>query len=148
MAGEDIQPTNEQKGLIDHFLTVAGTQTKEEKEILQDYYLELIRLFYSIVRQFSGIQVADGLTEHLDQIAEKKGWQVTHVEQEIKISQEYDARTMADAMLVLLQEGRRYAVDASSAEIVNEEVRVVNQSINPDAMRSLDKFELRTAVSS
>jgi hypothetical protein len=147
MAGEEAQPTDEQKGLIDHYLALAGTQTKEEKEILQDYYLELIRLFYSIVRQFSGLKVADGLTELLDQIAEKEGWQVTHVGQEIKISQEYDARTIADAMLVLLREGRRYAVDASSAEIVNEEVRMVDQSINPDAMRSLDKFELRTAVS-
>ena len=83
----------------------------------------------------------------MDQIAEKKGWQVTHVGQEIKISQEYDARTMADAMLVLLQEGRRYAVDASSAEIVDEEIRIVDQSITPDAIRSLNKFELRTAVS-
>jgi hypothetical protein len=146
MAGEGAQPTDEQKGLMDHFLILAGTQAKEEKEIMQDYYLELIRLFYSIVRQFSGITVADGLTEHLDQIAEKKGWQVTHVEQEIKISQEYDARTMAEAMLVLLREGRRYAVDASSAEIVDEEVRMVDQNINPDALRSLDKFELRPVV--
>ena len=147
MAGEEAQPTDEQQGLIDHYLTLAGTQTKEEKEILQDYYLELIRLFYSIVRQFSGHKVADGLTEHLDQIAEKKGWQVTHVGQEIKISQEYDARTMAEAMSVLLQEGRHYAVDASSAEIVDEEIRIVDQSITPDAIRSLNKFELRTAVS-
>lgn len=141
--GEQMALTPEQEGLVDFYLSTAGTRGNEEKQILQDYYLEQIRLLYSIIRQFSGIKLADGLAPHLNQIAKIDGWRVSHEGQEIKIPEEYDVRVLAEALSALLKAARWYAVEATSSTIVDEEMRQLDQGVKPDALRLIDRFKLR-----
>ncbi len=138
--------TAEQEGLVDYYLTAAGTRTREEREILQDYYREQIRLLYSIVRQFGGVQQADGMASHLNRIANNDGWRVSQEGQEIKIPEEYDVRVLAEALATLLRAARFYAVEATSATIVDEEMKKLDQGIKPDAMKLINQFHLRGAA--
>ncbi len=142
-AGDKVQLTPEQEGLIDYYMTRAGTRVSEEKEVIQDYYIEQIKLLHSIVRQFNGATIADGLLNHLNELAKNKGWRVTYAGQEIKIPEEYDGLTLAEALSTLLKAGKRYAVEAASAGIVDEEMRRFDQNVKPDALRSIDKYGLR-----
>ncbi len=144
-AGQSGGLTPEQEGLIDYYLNIAGTRTREEREILQDYYKEQIRLLYSIIRQFGGIHQADGMALHLNRIANNDGWRVSHEGQEIKIPEEYDVRVLAEALSTLLRAARWYAVEATSSTIVDEEMRKLDQGIKPDALHLIDQFNLRTA---
>ncbi len=141
--GEPMNLTPEQEGLVNFYLSKAGTRGNEEKEILQDYYLEQIRLLYSIIRQFSGVKLADGLAGHLNQIAKIDGWRVSHEGQEIKIPEEYDVRVLGEALAALLKAARLYAVESASSNIIDEEMKNLDKGIKPDALQLIDRFKLR-----
>jgi hypothetical protein len=136
-----LQP--DQERLVEYYLSKAGTSAREEKDVIKTYFLTQIRLLYSIIAQFSGTKIADGLAGHLNQIAKDKGWQVVVEGQEIMIPDEYDVHILGEVLSSLLKEARLYAARASSAGIVDEEIRRLDQDVKPDALRYIDKSGLR-----
>ncbi|HEU0296890.1 MAG TPA: hypothetical protein VFR47_29400, partial [Anaerolineales bacterium] len=82
---EERALSEEQKMLINYYLTQAGTYQNEENQVLKAYFLEQIRLLYSLIQQFSGVSVAHKLMIHLNQVVGQKDWHFTFTGQEIGI---------------------------------------------------------------
>jgi hypothetical protein len=142
--GEERPLSEEQKMLVNYYLTQAGTYRSEENQVIKAYFLEQVRLLYSLVQQFSGTPVADKLLIYLNQVSSGNDWQFTFASQEIGIPAEYEGQTLAERMSVLLQEAKKYAGDMINLQIVVQEMKLLDNSLSADNLRYIDKYNLRS----
>ncbi len=142
-SGAQPRLTPEEQLQVETYLSMAGTRANEEKDILQTYFLEQIRLLVSVIRLFSGANIASGLAEHINSIAVENGMRVAMQGQEITFPEEYDAQKLGETLAPLLSAAAGYAADATSAVIVADEMQRLDQGVKPDAMGILDRFGLR-----
>jgi hypothetical protein len=141
--GQEHPLNEEQKSLIDYYLTRAGTYRNEENQVIKTYFLEQISLFYSLLQQFDGVKAADRLLEHLGQVASRNDWQFTVAGRNIGIPQEYEGQTLADHLSSLLQEAKSFAVNLINRQVVERELRILDNNLSPDNLRYIDKYDLR-----
>jgi hypothetical protein len=144
--GQERPLNQEQKALINYYLTKAGTYRSEENQVIKTYFLEQVGLLYSLIQQFSGVKTADRLWEHLGRVASQNNWQFTFSGQDIGIPQEYEGQTLAGHFAALLQEAKRFAVDMTNLRVVERELGILDNSLSADNLRYIDKFGLRSAV--
>ncbi len=140
--------SEEQKMLVNYYLTQAGTYSGEENQVIKAYFLAQIRLLYSLIQQFSGLSVADNLLAHLNQVASRNGWDFTFAGQVIGIAKEYEGQTLAGCVAVLLQEAKQFAVDMINLRIVAQEMRILDNNLNADNLQYIDKYKLRSIAGS
>lgn len=138
--------TEEQEMLVHYYLTQAGTYRSEENQVIKKFFLERIRLLYSLIQQFSGLSMADRLLLHLDQIAERNNWQFTFTSHEIGIPDEYEGEVLAAQVSTLLRAAKNYAVNMVNLKVVEQELKVLDHSLSRDELRFIDKYSLRSAV--
>jgi hypothetical protein len=141
---EERALSEEQKMLVNYYLTQAGTYQNEENQVLKAYFLEQIRLLYSLIQQFSGVSVAHKLMIHLNQVVGQKDWHFTFTGQEIGIPEEYEGETLAERLSVLLQEAKNFAVNIINLRIVEQEMRILDNNLSTDNLRYIDKYRLRS----
>ncbi len=144
--GEERPLSEEQKMLVNYYLTQAGTYRSEENQVIKTYFLEQIRLLYSLIQQFSGRPVAEKLLAHLNQVANENDWHFTFTDQEIGIPNEYEGQTLAERISILLQEAKDFAVKMMNLEIVVQEMRLLENNLSADNLRYIDKYKLRNIV--
>ncbi len=142
--GEERPLSEEQKMLVNYYLTQAGTYRSEENQVIKTYFLEQIRLLYSLIQQFSGTPVADKLLVQLNQVANRNDWQFTFTGQEIGIPAEYEGQTLAERLSTLLQEAKNFAADMINFKIVAQEMRILDNNLSADNLRYIDKYNLRS----
>ena len=143
MKGEERPLTEEQKMLVNFYLTKTGTYQYDESQVIKAYFLEQIRLMYSLVEQFNGLSVAEKLLITLNQTATQNEWHFTFTDQQIGIPEEYEGEILADRLCILLKEARRFAVNMINASVVENEIRILDNNISPENLRYLDKYKLR-----
>ena len=140
---EERALTEEQKMLVNYYLTQTGTYRYEENQVIKAYFLQQIRLLYSLVQQFNGVSVAEKLLTSLSHVAGQNQWHFTFTDQEIGIPEEYEGEVLADRLCILLQEARSFAVNMINLNVVRQELRILDNNISPDNLRYLDKYNLR-----
>ena len=146
--GEERPLSEEQKMLVNYYLTQAGTYRSEENQVIKAYFLEQIRLLYSLIQQFSGTPVADKLLAHLNQVANRNEWHFTFTDQEIGIPNEYEGQTLAERLSILLQEAKSFAVNMINLNVVVQEMRLLDNNLSVDNLRYIDKYKLRSIAGS
>jgi len=133
----------EQKALVESFLKKAGVSANQEEQALKAYFLEQIRLIYSLVYEFNGQYVANALLDFLEQKANEKGWKI-HVDgHEISIPGQYEGQVLSASLSQLLKAGRSYGANAVSLSLIDEEMKRIDRELNPDVMRVIDRYSLR-----
>jgi hypothetical protein len=137
--------TEEQKMLVNYYLTQAGTYRSEENQVIKAYFFEQIRLLYSLIQQFSGVLVADKLMMYLNQVVSQKDWHFTFTGQEISIPEEYEGETLATGLSTLLQEAKTFAGNMTNLKVVEQEMKILDNNLSVDNLRSVDKYGLRSA---
>ena len=142
---EERSLSEEQKMLINYYLTEAGTYQNEENQVIKTYFLEQIRLLYSLIQQFSGVSVADKLMTYLNQLVGQKDWHFTFTGQEIGIPEEYEGETLANRLSTLLQEAKIFAGNMTNLKVVDQEMRILDNNLSMDNLRYVDKYGLRSA---
>jgi hypothetical protein len=145
---EERQLSEEQKMLVNYYLTQAGTYRTEENQVIKTYFLEQLRLLHSLVQQFCGTPVADKLLVHLNQVANQNNWQFSFTDQEISIPKEYEGQTLAERLAVLLREAKSFAVNMINLPIVAHEMKSLDNTVGTDSLRYIDKYNLRNTASS
>jgi hypothetical protein len=145
LKSEERPLTEEQKLLVNYYLTQTGTYQYEENQVIKAYFLEQIRLMYSLVHQYNGLPVAEKLLTTLNDAAGRKQWHFIFTNQQIAIPEEYEGEILADRLCILLQEARHFAVNMISLKVVEQEIRVLDNGVSPDNLRYLDKYGLRGA---
>lgn len=149
LQGEEERPlSDEQKMLVNYYLTQAGTYRSEENQVIKTYFLEQIRLLYSLIQQFSGRPMADKLLAYLSQVANGNDWHFTFTGQEIGIPNEYEGQTLAERLSILLQEAKNFAANVINLRIVAQEMRLLDNNLSADNLRYIDKYKLRSIASS
>lgn len=143
---EERPLSEEQKMLVNYYLTQAGTYRSEENQVIKTYFLEQIRLLYSLIQQFSGTPVADKLLAYLNQVSDRNDWQFSFAGQEIGIPAEYEGQTLAERLSILLQEAKKFAVDMISLKIVAQEMRLLDNGLSADNLHYIDKYNLRSTA--
>jgi len=143
---EERSLSEEQKMLVNYYLTEAGTYQNEENQVIKTYFLEQIRLLYSLIQQFSGVSVADKLMAYLNQVVGQKDWHFTFTGQEISIPEEYEGETLAKRVSTLLQEAKTFAGNMTDLKVVEREMRILDNNLSVDNLRYLDKYDLRGAA--
>jgi hypothetical protein len=142
---EERSLSEEQKMLVNYYLTQAGTYRSEENQVIKTYFLEQIRLLYSLIQQFSGVSAADKLMTYLNQVVGQNDWHFTFMGQEISIPEEYEGETLADRLSTLLQEAKNFAVNMINLRVVEQEMRILDNNLSMDNLRYVDKYGLRGA---
>jgi len=143
---EERSLSEEQKMLVNYYLTQAGAYRNEETQVIKAYFLEQIRLLYSLIQQFSGVSVAEKLMTYLDQVVRQNDWHFSFTGQEIGIPEEYEGETLAERLSTLLQEAKNFAVNIINLKVVEQEMRILDNNLSTDNLRYLDKYGLRSAT--
>ena len=142
--GQERPLSIEQKSLIDHYLTKAGTYRSEENQVIKSYFLEQVGLLYSLIQQYSGAKAADKLFEHLAQVASENHLQFTFTGRDIGVPEEYEGQTLADQLSILLQKARSFAANMTNLKVVEREVGLLDKNLSPDNLQYIDKYSLRS----
>ncbi len=145
-AGQERPLTEDQRMLINFYLTKAGTYRSEENQVLKTYFLEQVSLLYSLIQQFSGRTAADRLLPHLSQVARQKDWQFTFEGRNIGIPAEYEGQTLAERLAALLQEAKNFAATATNLNVVEHELRVLDKNLGADTLQYVDRYNLRSVA--
>jgi len=147
-SGQERPLSIEQKSLIDHYLTKAGTYRSEENLVIKSYFLEQVSLLYSLIQQYSGAKAADKLFEHLAQVASENHLQFTFTGRDIGVPEEYEGQTLADQLSILLQKARNFAANMTNLKVVEREVGLLDKNLSPDNLQYIDKYSLRSIAKS
>lgn len=137
-------PLNEeQKVLVESFLKRAGINANQEAHALKAYFLEQIRLIYSLVYEFNGQYVANSLLAFIAQKANEKGWDI-HVDgHEISIPAEYEGEALSTSLSQLLHAGRSFGANAVSLSLIDDEMKRIDRELKPDVLQIIDRYGLR-----
>jgi hypothetical protein len=146
--GQEHPLSEEQRQLINYYLTKTGTYRSEENQVIKTYFLEQISLLYSLVQQFSGSGVGERLLQHLNKVAHDNRWEFSFGADKIGIPQEYEGQTLASRLSGLLSEAKTFAGDMISLQIVEHEMRVLDNNLSADMLVYIDKYRLRRAAPS
>ena len=137
-------PLNEeQKALVESFLKTAGISANQEAQALKTYFLEQIRLIYSIVYEFNGQYVANGLLNFIAQKANEQGWNIQVDGHEISIPAEYDGQALSASLSKLLKAGRMYGANAVSLSFIDEEMAKIDRELKHDVLQIIDRSGVR-----
>lgn len=141
----DVPPLNaEQKGLVEYFLGKAGIGIDEDAPVLKYYFLEQIRLLYSLTYEFHGPHSADALLNFIAQKAQENGWGI-HIEgQHIYIPEEYEGQVLVTSLSKLLKEARSFIAYSVSLSLVDQEMGKFDKSLDGDMLKIIDRYGLRT----
>lgn len=145
LAEETKEPplSEEQELLVESFLKRAGARTNQDARTLKAYFLEQIRLIYSLVYEFNGQYVASGLLSFLAHTAKEEGWDI-HVEgDEIFIPADYEEKILSTSLFRLLRAGRLYGGNVVSLSLIDEEMKRIDQEMKPDVLQIIDRHGLR-----
>jgi hypothetical protein len=112
---------------------------------MKEYFLAQVRLLYSLIQQFSGISVAEKLLTYLNQVTTQNGWHFTFTEQQIGIPEEYEGELLAGCLSRLLAEAKSFAVNMINLKVVEQEMKLLDNNLSSDNLRSIDKYNLRRA---
>jgi hypothetical protein len=140
----DVPPLSaEQKGLVEYFLGKAGIGIDEDTPVLKYYFLEQIRLLYSLTYEFHGPHSADALLNFIAQKAQENGWKI-HIEgQHIYIPEEYEGQVLVTSLSKLLKDARSFIAYSVSLSLVDQEMSKFDQSLGDDILKIVDRYELR-----
>lgn len=138
--------SQEQKGLAESFLAKAGANLKEESRVLRYYFLEQIRLLFSLVYELNGQSVADMILETITQKSRENEWKISIENGQISISAEYEGKTLADTISRLLQDVKTAASRIISPSLVDNEMEVVDQVVGPEVLKIIDRYGVRSAA--
>ena len=142
---ENIEPplTEEQKALVESFLKRAGIGANQEAHALKAYFLEQIRLIYSLVYEFNGQYVANNMLDYIAQKADEKRWDI-HVDgHEISIPAEYEGQVLSTSLSQLLHAGRSFGANAVSLSLIDDEMKRIDRELKPDVLQIIDHYGLR-----
>lgn len=143
---EDERPlSEEQKLLVQYYLTQTGTYRSEENQVIKTYFLGQLRLLYSLTQQFSGTSVAEKLLTYLSQVASQNGWHFAFTNQQISIPEEYEGEVLAGHLSILLQEAKNFAVNVINLKVVEHEMKILDNNLSTANLGYLDKYGLRNA---
>jgi hypothetical protein len=141
----DVPPLSpEQKGLVEYFLEKAGIDINEDTQVLKYYFLEQIRLLYSLTYEFHGQHSADALLDFIAQKAQENGWKIHIDEQRIFIPEEYEGQVLVASLSKLLGEARSFIAYSVSLSLVDQEMSKFDQSLGDDTLKIVDMYGLRT----
>jgi hypothetical protein len=145
--GEIEMPLNaDQSALADYYLSRAGTYDREENQVIKAYFLEQVNMLYSLVRQFSGVKVAEKLLVRLGELAGRNNWPIAISGQHISIPEEYEGQALVDLFSALLREAKSFASSMTDLKVVEQELKFLDQNLDAQALKYVDKYELRGGV--
>jgi len=126
-----VPPLNqEHAGLVESFLARAGANVKEESQVLRYYFLEQIRLLFSLVYEFAGGSVANMLLETITDKSLQNGWKINTDQGQISIPDEYEGEFLAEIISTLLREVKSAASKLISPSLVSHEMKLVYQNLD------------------
>jgi hypothetical protein len=143
---EEQRPlSQEQEMLVNYYLTKTGTYQSEENQVIKTYFLEQIRLLYSLTQQFNGISVADKLLAYLNQVASQHDWHFTFTNQQISIPEEYEGDVLAGPLSTLIHEAKNFAGNMIDLKVVEQEMKILDNNLSTASLSYIDKYGLRNA---
>ncbi|HEX9006137.1 MAG TPA: hypothetical protein VF889_02500, partial [Bacteroidota bacterium] len=139
----EILLKEDQRMLIDYYLKKSGTSRTDDNQALHAYFLAQVNLLHSLLRQYSGAQVADKLLEQLGRRARQGHLQFSYRGQDIRIPDDLDGEALRDLILPLLEEARNFTMDMTDRRMVEQEMKSLEMNLPPQTLRILDRYGLR-----
>jgi hypothetical protein len=135
--------TEEQRGLVDFYLKMAGANAEQESLALKAYFLDQINLMYELVYEFNGQYLANSLLSFIAQKAKEKSWNVQINNLEISIPVDYDIQILSSMMSHLLRAGRTFTANIVSLALLDKEMKRIDQELRPEILQIVDQSGLR-----
>ena len=143
--GEEFPSMNDElEAMLKFVLEKTGVQIQQEMQIMKSYFLEIIKLLYALVKQYSGEKVANNLLLHLDKLAQQNSWDIRFSESEIYLTVDFTGQALADCLSKLLVEAKQYASNMTSEQILANEIEVLDKSLSTDALNVITRHQLRS----
>ena len=145
LSDRDGVPTplnQEQNGLVESFLARAGANIREESQALRYYFLEQIRLLFSLVYEFTGGPVANRLLETITEISLQHGWKIDIDQGQITILDEYEGEFLANIVSTLLGEVKASASRLISPSLVSNEMELVDRNLDSYVEKTVRMYKV------
>jgi hypothetical protein len=138
-----LPENRELRGMLEYLLSLAGSLPEDEVQALRGYFLEVMRLLSALLYQFGGAQFRGALFAELERAIREKNLPVRVEGHAIQIPESQEGRSLAGALLPLLQTARRFAAGVIGEQVVDEELEALEQMLPAHVQRDLDKYRVR-----
>jgi hypothetical protein len=133
----------EMGGVLRYLLARAGTLSKDESPSLRAYFVEVIRLFSSLLHQYGGTSFQHALFSELSLTAIKNNLDVTFTNQAITVPEECEGPDLAQTLLPLLHAARTFTASVVGDEVAKTEIEEFEHQLDPGIIKDLDKYGMR-----
>lgn len=129
--------------IVRHVLSTASAQLKEEDQALRTYFIETMRLLFSVLFQFGGEQHKDEIIADLNHSLQQKNLDAEIRDQVITISEDYEGEELSGILSELLQQAQSLISKFVGEQVVQEKMNEFEEEMSRSLPGSLDRNRLK-----
>jgi hypothetical protein len=126
-----------------NILSESSTQLKEGDQALRTYFLETLRMLFSVLSQFGGEQHRDEIVSELNHNIQQKNLDAEIRDQVITISEDYEGEELSGILSELLQQAQSLVSKFVGEQAVQEKMEEFEQQMMRALPSSLDRNRLK-----
>ena len=132
--------------IIRHVLSVAGNQTKEKDHALRTYFVEALRVLFSVLSQFGGEQHKGEIIGALNHSLRQKNLDAEIRDQIVTISEDYEGEDLSAILSELLQQARSLVSQYVGEQVVQEKMDEFEEERKRSLPDNLEEARLKTTA--
>jgi len=129
--------------IVRHVLSAASTQFTEEDRALRAYFLETLRMLFSVLLQFGGEQHKDEIIAELNHSIQQKNLSAEISDRVITISEDYQGDELSGILSELLQQAQSLVAKYVGEQVVQEKMDEFAAEMGPSLPGNLDRNRLK-----
>lgn len=134
--------TGEERALVENIFYLSGMEGEDSEKLLVEYFNLNYRMLSGLAFQYEGSRRAAGLSERVNQIANKQKLLVRVLEQEINVTGDVKLDELGKSVSILLAAAREYMCDLAGAEVVRRETDHLHRDIDRSTKGLIKKYDL------
>lgn len=144
--GLQLPQSRDLQSITRYVLAESGAEVKERDQALRSYFLETMRLLFSVLYQFGGDGQKDEIIAGINQMIKLKNAQIEVSEDNITISEDYEGEELSRILSDLLENARSRIAKVVGAQVVQEKLDEFEQQVGPSLPSTLDRDRLKRAA--
>ncbi len=144
--GLQLPQSRDLQSITRYVLAESGAEVKERDQALRSYFLETMRLLFSVLYQFGGDGQKDEIIAGINQMIKLKNAQIEVSEDNIAISEDYEGEELSRILSDLLENARSRIAKVVGAQVVQEKLDEFEQQVGPSLPSTLDRDRLKQAA--
>ncbi len=134
--------TSEERAVAENIFWRTGSQGEDSFKLLVDYFNTNYKMLSALASEYESSKRAAGLSEAVNQVANKQKIAVNVLEQQINVKTTVKLEELAPVTVILLNTARAYVSKLAGPEIVRRETERLNREADLSTKKLIERYNL------